>query len=157
VGPKGVFAARISVGEVTCTLAPFAFCAVEIVDVSVFVFVFVFISLGASFIIVDIATRRAMALRSPPPRLVVVCALVTFLIALSLRYLYVASPWSGLPASSNPMRNYRSMPAGPEKIDTTSEIGRASNRSLGVRSAPLVPPRSTSVMDWRLHVLMRCV
>jgi hypothetical protein len=155
VGQKGVFAARISVGEVTCTLAPFAFCAGEIVDVSVFVFVF--ISLGASFIIVDIATRRAMALRSPPPRLVVVCALVTFLIALSLRYLYVASPWSGLPASSNPMRNYRSMPAGPEKIDTTSEIGRASNRSLGVRSAPLVPPRSTSVMDWRLHVLMRCV
>lgn len=115
-----------------------------------------FISLGATFI-VDIPTRRAMVLRPPPSRLVAVCVLVTFLLALLLRHLSMSSPWStatSLAASSNPMRNYLSLPAGSEGIDTASEIGRASNRSLGVRCAPA----STSlVIDWRSYVLMRCV
>ena len=91
------------------------------------------------------ATRRAMIVPKSPPVLIAACAFITLVTFFSLwsRREVEATPseWSfpgvASPASvrlSNGNSNYDSATSGKKAIDTTSEIGRASNATLGVSS-----------------------
>ena len=89
------------------------------------------------------AIRKAMIALKSPPYLIVGLAITTLLILLSLRNYEAAdstpSRWSfsNQPSPSLPIPangNYNSASSKRKKIDTTSEIGRASNATLGVRS-----------------------
>jgi hypothetical protein len=85
------------------------------------------------------AIRTAMLAFKSSPYLIVGCAITAIVFLLSLRSYGVAgsapSTWrlSNQPPVSRPLKgNFNSASAGREDIDTTSEIGRASNSTLGV-------------------------
>ena len=94
------------------------------------------------------AIRKAMIALKSSPYLIVGLAITTLLILLSLRNYEAADStpfrwsFSNQPSPSLPIPangNYNSASSKRKKIDTTSEIGRASNATLGVRSFYFLP------------------
>lgn len=84
--------------------------------------------------------RNAMIGLKASPYLIIGCALATILLLVSLRkHAAAASTSSNWAFSNQPTStknsNFQSASAR-KRIDTTSEVGRASNATLGVRAPP---------------------